>query len=117
MTPFWRIWFHFFKPVELTSWLGDGAKSVSLSEAGRRARLCLDCPNNVKDGVLVKTAAGIIRQRLGKKTFWDKHLGNCAGCGCDLKLKIWTPYVHIRQWQRQEVSDAIRKVQGDCWQL
>lgn len=67
-------------------------KFVSLQEADRRARICVQCPLNVfpdKSG-FVKWSDEVANASVGdRRSAYHNALGNCNACGCTLKAKVF----------------------------
>lgn len=65
---------------------------VSQEEADRRARICADCPFNLR-GICVSCTStlGDLASRLisNRKSQFESHLDTCAHCGCALRAKVF----------------------------
>ena len=124
MTSFlYRWWLWLTKPAALVAWLGSSKKPVPLSVASTRAQMCLTCPNHVKLGKMAAIASGelkrwsLMRGRMGLNVPEIEKLHYCGACYCFLPLKIWVPWQHIKQWERQNVVEKIKETMPGCWQL
>lgn len=88
-------------------------KFVSQEEAERRAKICLDCPHNIKfkKGKFNGWADSVAEASVGdRKTPYDKDLGNCAICSCLLKSKIfYGDKIELDQDELEQMPDF-------CWQ-
>lgn len=76
---------------------------VSKTEAGNRAAICSQCPEN-KQGICVSCNG--LRALTKMYTLWrttpfDRRLGVCGICGCMLSAKVWVP------------SEILDKLDGD----
>lgn len=90
---------------------------VTQAEADRRASICKDCPlNSFPDrDMFIKWSDDIARHSVGeRRVVCQDDLGNCMGCSCCLKAKVWYkgPFV-LAGSQRQQMQIANPK----CWQL
>ncbi len=112
-----KLWLKITKPAELLDWLGDGAKPVLSEEAERRAKICASCPLNVPKSILIPLAIDTIRLKLKLRVPDEWRLRTCGACSCDLRLKVWVPYEHVKAWQRTPELEACRKANPNCWQI
>lgn len=89
----------------LVEWWGVG-RIVAQATADARAEVCARCPLNVPEKLFEKltgAAAKLFRQAIAWKTKaglrvpLEKQLRVCEACGCDLKLKVWSPIEVARQ--------------------
>ena len=104
------------------SWLGEGGRPVAQDHAQERANICLSCPLNQEKGLpefLTALAALTVRRQIEMKNQsqlrvdGEKRLHICDGCGCVLRLKVWTPMKFITETTEQNVIDSLPDV---CWQ-
>ena len=76
-------------------WLLSGAKPVSRFLASQRAATCAVCPMNQLVGKpgFASVVGGALAEAMGMTRPPGVHgkLGTCAGCGCNLTLKVWVP--------------------------
>lgn len=76
-------------------WLLSGARPVSRFLASQRAATCAACPMNLLAGKLgfASVVGGALAKAMGMKgpPGVRGKLGTCAGCGCNLTLKVWVP--------------------------
>jgi hypothetical protein len=107
----------------LSEWWGEGGKPVLRQVANERAKICADCPQNGSGGLLavftVEAAAKIQHsfEELNDQkmaTPHDERLGVCKACDCPLRLKVWTPMVHIL---KNMPADQKNKLDPKCWIL
>lgn len=101
----------------LFEWLGDGQEVVSQELAQERAKICIQCPKNVRGGVVTKAIAWAIKEQtdlkndLQLKVDGEKSLHSCRVCTCWLRLKIWLPIEKLRKEQSEnELYPTF------CWQ-
>jgi hypothetical protein len=90
---------------------------VPQAQAERRAEICEACPGNVfpdkgpfmmwTDNIAIHTV-GDLRTRL------HDFLGNCEGCTCVLKAKVWFPAPFSLT---PEEEARCRSLNLNCWQL
>lgn len=90
---------------------------VKQAEADARALICKDCPlNSFPDrGMFVQWSDNIALHSVGeRKSIYQNDLGNCMGCTCCLKAKVWYkgPF-KLNAEQEVKMSAANPK----CWQL
>lgn len=106
----------------LKDWLGDEAKTVSLVQAERRAKICSTCPHNTGgrswDWVKNEVADAVrhqieVKQSYTLNTSHDDELFTCDMCGCNLQLKVWCPTVYFA---RKTKPDQLKTYPGHCWQ-
>lgn len=105
----------------LAAMFGEGGKPVVSEEADRRAKICVDCPQNGKGdwtrfftvpaSVTIKKQLAIIHD-LSLTTPLDDQLGVCQACGCPLHLKVWAPLEHILKNQSADVESQL---DARCW--
>lgn len=122
MNRFWRFWLWLTKPAMLVSWLGSSRRPVAAPEARRRVLMCGGCPNSVRQSKVPPVVARALKQVAGLRhklgcTLPETTENFCRGCGCQIAMKVWVPYEHIKAWQRTEEIEKIRAVKPDCWQL
>lgn len=110
----------------LEEWLGAGGVPVGQAVADQRAAVCAPCPANKKAGwreLLTVPAAIALKAYLEAKyrmklaTPMDADLGSCSACHCVLELKTWQPIEFIKENTREEVFEAHRKANANCWVL
>jgi len=104
----------------LRDWLGEGGEPVPLPQAQARAAICLKCPHNFRGSWLWSMAtAKAIDVQMGQKAELlltvdgEEDLKICDKCGCQLKLKVHVPFVHIYRYLADE---ALTKYPDSCWQ-
>lgn len=79
----------------LLDWLGSDWMPVDKELAQSRADVCLQCPlNKLQFSLTGEIAMAIKRQmelkkHLSMRVKGEKSLGQCEGCGCYLRLKVW----------------------------
>jgi hypothetical protein len=101
----------FLKTVK--NWMASGGVPVDPSEANRRAEICSKCPMNVDvSGCLAckKLVSSLFPSLKGLTTDHDAELEGCAGCGCQLKMKVWLPF--------EVLPDGLEDAEmyhEDCW--
>lgn len=105
----------------ISSWLGEGGNPVARDEAERRAAICATCPKNDRGDwtrYFTQPASDLIRKQLGMakdlNLMTSKHaeLEICSVCACPLKLKVWTPLVHILK----HINEATKaELDPRCW--
>lgn len=113
----------------LAYWWLQGYPPVAAEEAQRRSEVCATCgpggtacPKNVPEGLfqpLTAAAARAISVAFSAKWKMNLHvdgeaaLRTCDACGCELKLKVWTPKEALmRDGKRPYYFD---KLHADCW--
>jgi hypothetical protein len=106
----------------MREWLGEGGKPVDSEVSQARANQCLDCKFNRKSMLPDTFGGAFVRQLEAKKRMkltvgGEELLHTCQLCRCSLHVKIFVPFKHIRQWQREQIRQAIIKGKSDCWQL
>jgi hypothetical protein len=90
---------------------------VSDVVADRRAAICRLCPLNVfpdKEGFLKWSDDIAADCTNGRKSKYHEELGNCAGCTCVLKAKV---FVKDFPALSEEERDKMRTANPNCWQL
>ena len=92
--PLKRGWIEYLKGgVALVEDIFFGeANIVDVGDAEARAKICVDCPENVfpDKGFFMIWADNIaLAARGDRHTNQDDLLGNCAVCTCPLRAKIW----------------------------
>lgn len=105
----------------LHDWLGDGGNPVPKEQAQHRANVCAACPMNYKGAWIwnMATAIAIASQMKLRRTMQisledEDKIGICEVCGCQLKLKVHVPFMHIyRHTSEQQFS----KFPEMCWQI
>lgn len=98
----------------LTSKLAQGENFlVSPEEAERRAKVCLNCPLNLKN--ICTSCAGsefasVLKKFIvkGAETRYDQQLDTCRECGCLLQAKV---HVSIEALAKQEKHTY----PSNCW--
>lgn len=79
----------------IKSLVDAGMEPVPLSQAEKRAEVCMKCPKNRSTGGCgaCRAAANLITKGLigNRHTRYDRKLKDCAVCGCVNKLKIHYP--------------------------
>lgn len=107
----------------LKEWLGEDGTPVSTLQACARSVACVKCvkhrPAKWWEWAKNKVASAIkrhlsVKHRLGLVVDLEESLGMCQGCGCCVRLKIWTPLKHIEAHQTEEVW---AKLAPDCWMI
>jgi len=104
----------------IKEWLGDGGKPVDRHLAEHRATICLCCPFNVKTALSAfkQPVADAIKSHLevkdksGVSTEYDADLFTCRLCSCQINLKIWTPFEHLRA---HTTDNELKKLPVFCW--
>jgi hypothetical protein len=99
----------------LASWIGDKATFVPQEEADRRARICVDCPHNVKIANCSPCAklAERVSALLGdRSTPYDDKLEACGICGCSNKAQVHFPLEVLHKGVSDEMS---LKFPEWCW--
>lgn len=105
----------------LDEWLGGGGIPVRLAQSTNRALICSLCDQNEK-GSWWETATNMvsiaIRRHLEVKndievsTPYDKEIGTCKVCLCNLPLKVHVPIEHI---QKHTSPESLSKFPANCW--
>lgn len=79
----------------MAQWIMAGRPLVEQQEAGRRAAICVDCPENIDLHVAcpscVKLDALIAEVKGDKATSLDSRLKNCMVCRCHNGTSVWAP--------------------------
>lgn len=87
---------------------------VPQEEADRRANICVNCPQNIKDiekSPAIAWSDDIAEHVIGeRKSKYHDELGNCRVCSCLLKAKVW--YTDEPGLSKEEVS----LLPSFCWQ-
>lgn len=111
----------------LADWLGATGIPVHQMVADFRANRCIygdngePCPCNVEpnwwDRVKSKIADWIkgeleVKNNMNLKAAEEDKLMMCSACGCCLKLKVWTPTIHLKNHIDRKVLD---KTPDYCW--
>lgn len=92
-------------------------KFVTPEEADRRSNICTSCKLNVfpDKSTFIAWSDAIAEKTIGKlkAVNYDK-LGNCEGCTCVLRAKVWfePPFTLEKQQATQ-----MRTTTPNCWQL
>lgn len=89
---------------------------VEETEANRRAEICIKCPLNVfpDKGPFVAWSDAIALASVGdKKVARHEELGNCAGCTCCLKAKVW----YRGPFDLTTTEQSLMRSVKNCWQL
>ena len=100
----------------ISDWAKDGAVIVRPQIAAARARICIQCPLNVKKGIFSRIVASFIRWRISVKrnvslAIPDSgKLGRCSACFCESDLKVWMPIETIKPDESQR-----KLYDDDCW--
>jgi hypothetical protein len=108
-------------------WLGEGANPVAQTMAQARSDVCTGrltgnpCPKNELSGwSFSMPIANRIHEWLERKNKMnlrvqgEDQLGTCAGCTCNLPLKVWVPFHNIHK----HTPDAtFQKLDPRCWML
>ena len=97
------------------------ANMSSLAEASRRAAICLECPiNDFPDrSGFIKWSDDIAEKATGSRykelpPEVRDNLGNCRGCSCTLKAKVFHRYpIHLPDTEQS----FMRSSNFECWQL
>lgn len=107
----------------VVDWLGSGLRPVESALAEKRARVCVDCPQNVKPNWLQSLDAAAaaqvkklieIKNDLKLATSSDAQLFSCQYCDCALTLKVWANIDHILNNLSPEVKSRLHP---NCWVL
>lgn len=107
--------------VILAEWLGNGGQPVAKGIAWRRADLCLTCPKNkpgnwwdkVKDRIADAIRDHLeVKRKLELETPYDKDIGTCEACGCNLPLAVWVPIKHVLNHTSEKELAAFEAI---CW--
>lgn len=105
----------------LVEWLGSGGEVVDASRAIGRANICEQCPLNIpgkwweiaKDAIADTIRACLeVKQAMKLSVPNEESLFMCRGCGCNIRLKVWTPLKHIKG---NLTSEQARKLVDHCW--
>lgn len=111
----------------LRDWLGDSGLPVTPMVAEFRSHRCVSgnggqpCPRNVEpnwwDKVKSEIALWIrkeieVKEGMKLRVEHEDKVHMCSACGCCLKLKIWTPAVHLKAHITQKQID---KTPSYCW--
>lgn len=93
------------------------SKFVDQSVADARSSICKDCSLNVfpdRGAFIVwadKIAVGSVGERKSK---YHESLGNCAGCSCPLRSKVWyAGAITLKDVERKTMLEANPR----CWQI
>lgn len=95
---------------------GD-ANMVSQAEADRRAQICINCSCNVfpDRDMFIKWSDDLALHTIGdRKSAVHDKLGNCDGCSCPLRCKVW--YKGPFNLSPEE-KDKMKTCNPSCWQL
>jgi hypothetical protein len=111
----------------IDDWLGAGGQPVSQEVADQRAQCCISgndggtCPHN-KAPLWWEKAKGSIAQAIldmlaiknevAMEVHQEEKLSMCSQCGCCLKLKVWTPLIHVRKVLDQKTVTELPRF---CW--
>lgn len=105
----------------IDDWLGVGGQPVSKEQAEKRSQSCLKCPHN-RAPRWWETAKGSIAQAIrdmlsvknecAMELEHEEKLNICDQCGCCLRLKCWTPIVHVRKVVDQKTLSGLPSY---CW--
>jgi len=90
---------------------------VPQEEADRRALICLECKFNVivDKGPFIRWSDDLALACVGnRKSTYHDALGNCEGCSCCLRAKVF--FKGPFKLSKKEVSE-MRAANGKCWQL
>lgn len=90
---------------------------VSQKTADARAEICVKCPLNVfpdKKGFLKWSDRIAEASTNGKRSAYHNLLGNCEGCSCTLKAKVF-----LNGQMNLNKLDAMKMLEANpkCWQL
>jgi hypothetical protein len=115
----------------LRDWLGDSAMPVERDQAEARARVCTHgnagkaCPWNeqaawwdLHEMAKDKIAQAIryqleLKARCSMQLPNEGELGTCNACGCNLRLKVWTPILYLKDHLTPE---QLLRYPLYCWQ-
>lgn len=104
----------------LHNWLGDGGNPVPKEQAQHRASVCISCPMNYKGAWIWQMATAIaigsqmrLRETMKISLEGEDEIGVCEVCGCQLKLKVHVPFMHI---YRHTPEEQFAKFPDECWQ-
>lgn len=111
----------------LADWLGDSGEPVSRMVAEFRSHRCVfgdegsPCPKNTApnwwDKVKHKIADWIrkeleLKAQMSLEVSHEQDLHMCKACGCCLRLKVWTPRVHLAKHTTQK---QLAEMPNYCW--
>jgi hypothetical protein len=90
---------------------------VGQEEADRRAAVCKDCACNIfpDHGMFIQWSDDLALHTIGdRKSKLHAELGNCSGCSCPLRCKVWHRGPFVLSVEEVQKMKAAKK---DCWQL
>ena len=96
------------------SWALSGFEKVPHEQAEFRAAICVGCPHNrfpegcspCQSDSLHKLVNSIVG---AARTVYHDQLHACDRCGCGLRVKIWSPLIHIQK------STPMLPYPPHCW--
>lgn len=89
---------------------------VTQDEADRRADICIGCSLNQfpdREGFLVWSDRIALATIGDRKSRHHSELGNCAGCSCPLRTKVW--YGGEIKLEAKE-KEVMSRANPQCWQ-
>lgn len=93
------------------------SKMVSQEVADARSRICKTCPLNIfpDKGPFIQWSDRLAEASTdGRRSIHHSDLGNCAGCTCCLKAKVWyAGTITLKEEERTKMKAA----NPNCWQL
>lgn len=100
-------------------WFGN--KPVTSDVAEQRAKICAECPSNIRGDVfqrfntktgeeLKKIFASLQEEKM--ETSRDAELGVCAACDCPMRAKVWTPMDLILKHLQPAAKEKLDPL---CW--
>lgn len=111
----WRHLESFAKAIWNWSKGPEKFKLVDREVANERARICSECPMNIKLGIGCRGCRGLLKRvsevLKGQTTDYDEKLHDCAVCGCVLNLKIHCPKHVIEASEKRKNY----KFPDACW--
>lgn len=106
---------------DLAFWWLEDEPPVNKELAQARANICMICPINESESgyQIVGMIARKVQAALGLKHKMqltvneEDKLGMCGACGCNLKLKVWTPMKIL--FRNGDKPDYIGDTHSTCW--
>ncbi len=114
----------------LRDWLGEGGMPVSQTHADHRADVCVhgnegdpcvfnvaphwwNLLENAKNAIAETIQAELeLKNHLEMHADQEESLGMCRGCGCCLRLLVWTPKERLKE---HTTAEQIEKLPAFCW--
>lgn len=90
---------------------------VTQAEANARALICKDCPlNSFPDrDMFIRWSDEVALHSVGlRKVICQEDLGNCMGCSCCLKAKVWYKGPFKLNAEQETIMGSAN---SKCWQL